>query len=98
MQPAAHRGDCAHLACSPLLSRRHFSAPMCRQWSGLPCAARSGEDLTPYRAASKAILGVLQRFGTAERLGLDEVRWYTLLWQRAESLSVALMLDSRHVI
>jgi nucleotidyltransferase/DNA polymerase involved in DNA repair len=33
----------------------------------------SGEDLTPYRAASKAIAAVLQRFGPAERLGMDEV-------------------------
>lgn len=33
----------------------------------------SGEDLTPYRHASKAILAVLQRFGPAEKLGLDEV-------------------------
>jgi nucleotidyltransferase/DNA polymerase involved in DNA repair len=33
----------------------------------------SGEDLTPYRAASKAILSVLNRFGPAERLGMDEV-------------------------
>ncbi|KAL4422612.1 hypothetical protein ABPG75_008809 [Micractinium tetrahymenae] len=32
----------------------------------------SGEDLTPYRAASKSILSVLQRFGTAEKGGLDE--------------------------
>ncbi|GJP70959.1 hypothetical protein CLOP_g1852 [Closterium sp. NIES-67] len=31
-----------------------------------------GEDLTPYRAASKRILAVLARFGTLERLGLDE--------------------------
>ncbi len=35
----------------------------------------SGEDLTPYRAASKRILAVLSRFGPAERLGLDEVRY-----------------------
>ena len=34
----------------------------------------SGEDLTPYRRASKAILAVLSRYGPAERLGLDEVR------------------------
>jgi nucleotidyltransferase/DNA polymerase involved in DNA repair len=34
----------------------------------------SGEDLTPYRRASKAILAVLSRYGSAERLGLDEVR------------------------
>ena len=34
----------------------------------------SGEDLTPYRRASKGIMGVLSRFGPAERLGLDEVR------------------------
>ena len=34
----------------------------------------SGEDLTPYRRASKAIMAVLSRFGPAERLGLDEVR------------------------
>ena len=34
----------------------------------------SGEDLTPYRRASKEILAVLQRFGVAERLGMDEVR------------------------
>eukprot|EP00899_Mesostigma_viride_P027400 jgi/Mesvir1/7845/Mv11779-RA.1 len=33
---------------------------------------RCGEDLTPYRAASKAIRGVLARFGTVEKLGLDE--------------------------
>lgn len=33
----------------------------------------SGEDLTPYRQASKAIHAVLQRFGPAERLGMDEV-------------------------
>lgn len=35
--------------------------------------ACSGEDLTPYRAASKQMLAVLQRYGTAEKLGLDEV-------------------------
>jgi DNA polymerase iota len=29
--------------------------------------------LTPYRAASKQIMAVLQRFGPAEKLGLDEV-------------------------
>ncbi len=33
----------------------------------------SGEDLTPYRAASKQVLSVLQRYGPAEALGLDEV-------------------------
>lgn len=33
----------------------------------------SGEDLTPYRQASKKIQAVLQRFGTAERLGMDEI-------------------------
>lgn len=33
---------------------------------------RSGEDLTPYRAASKQIQAVLRRFGPVERLGLDE--------------------------
>ncbi|CAL8464263.1 g3798 [Coccomyxa elongata] len=33
----------------------------------------SGEDLSPYRQASKQILSVLQRFGVAERLGMDEV-------------------------
>ena len=33
----------------------------------------AGEDLTPYRAASKRVLAVLARFGVAERLGLDEV-------------------------
>eukprot|EP00898_Chlorokybus_atmophyticus_P003178 jgi/Chlat1/3861/Chrsp26S04150 len=32
-----------------------------------------GEDLTPYRAASKQILAVLRRFGPVERLGMDEV-------------------------
>lgn len=32
----------------------------------------NGEDLTPYRAASKKIMAVLKRFGTLERLGLDE--------------------------
>lgn len=34
----------------------------------------SGEDLSPYRQASKQILSVLQRFGVAERLGMDEAR------------------------
>lgn len=33
----------------------------------------NGEDLTPYRQASKRIFGVLARFGVAERLGMDEV-------------------------
>lgn len=33
----------------------------------------SGEDLTPYRQASKRILAVLERFGPAQRLGMDEV-------------------------
>ncbi|KAK9826961.1 hypothetical protein WJX74_001872 [Apatococcus lobatus] len=33
----------------------------------------SGEDLTPYRQASKSILNLLRRFGVAERLGMDEV-------------------------
>ena len=32
----------------------------------------SGEDLTPYRAASRRIQAVLERFGTVERLGMDE--------------------------
>lgn len=36
-------------------------------------APRSGEDLTPYRAASKQMLAVLKRYGTAEKLGLDEI-------------------------
>ncbi len=34
----------------------------------------NGEDLTPYRQASKRIFNVLARFGVAERLGMDEVR------------------------
>lgn len=33
----------------------------------------SGEDLTPYRTASKQIMAVLQRYGAAEKLGLDEI-------------------------
>jgi DNA polymerase iota len=33
----------------------------------------NGEDLSPYRQASKQILSALQRFGVAERLGMDEV-------------------------
>jgi len=33
----------------------------------------NGEDLTPYRQASKRIFSVLARFGIAERLGMDEV-------------------------
>jgi impB/mucB/samB family len=32
----------------------------------------SGEDLTPYRAASRAIWAQLERFGTVQRGGLDE--------------------------
>lgn len=38
----------------------------------------NGEDLTPYRQASKRIFSVLARFGTAERLGMDEVNPYVL--------------------
>ena len=33
---------------------------------------RCGEDLTPYRAASKQIGAVLRRYGVAEQLGMDE--------------------------
>lgn len=33
----------------------------------------NGEDLTPYREASKRMLGVLRRYGTVQKLGLDEV-------------------------
>ncbi len=33
----------------------------------------SGEDLAPYRKASQQVLAVLQRFGTAQKAGLDEV-------------------------
>ena len=45
----------------------------------------NGEDLTPYRQASKSIFSVLARFGTAERLGMDEVR---LLQVSAHSICV----------
>lgn len=48
----------------------------------------SGEDLTPYRAASKAILSVLQRFGPAERLGMDEV-WVDATQARARMCTPA---------
>ena len=33
----------------------------------------SGEDLMPYRQASRCVFGILQRFGTAQKAGLDEV-------------------------
>ncbi|GMH42279.1 hypothetical protein BSKO_10198 [Bryopsis sp. KO-2023] len=33
----------------------------------------SGEDLTPYRQASKKILQIAKRFGVVEKLGMDEV-------------------------
>ena len=32
----------------------------------------SGEDLTPYRACAKKVRAALERFGTCEKLGLDE--------------------------
>ena len=32
----------------------------------------SGEDLTPYRACAKKVRAALSRFGTCEKLGLDE--------------------------
>jgi impB/mucB/samB family len=32
----------------------------------------SGEDLTPYREASKAVWALLRDFGTTQRGGLDE--------------------------
>jgi hypothetical protein len=32
----------------------------------------SGEDLTPYREASKYIWGLLQRYGPVQRGGMDE--------------------------
>jgi len=33
----------------------------------------SGEDLTPYREGSKAMRGVLRRYGPSQKVGLDEV-------------------------
>ena len=51
----------------------------------------SGEDLTPYRRASKEILAVLQRFGVAERLGMDEVRLSFLVSLAKASLKVLAM-------
>ena len=38
----------------------------------------SGEDLMPYRQASRCVFGILQRFGTAQKAGLDEVTRATL--------------------
>ena len=42
----------------------------------------NGEDLTPYRQASKRIFNVLARFGVAERLGMDEVLLMFVIQQR----------------
>ncbi|KAL4530823.1 hypothetical protein Ndes2526B_g09198 [Nannochloris sp. 'desiccata'] len=33
----------------------------------------NGEDLTPYRYASKSMISVLKRYGTVQKLGLDEI-------------------------
>jgi DNA polymerase iota len=33
----------------------------------------NGEDLTPYRHASKNMISVLKRYGTVQKLGLDEI-------------------------
>ena len=33
----------------------------------------NGEDLTPYREASRRMLSVLRRYGTVQKLGLDEI-------------------------
>ncbi|KAG1663320.1 hypothetical protein FOA52_006279 [Chlamydomonas sp. UWO 241] len=48
----------------------------------------SGEDLTPYRAASQQILSVLQRYGPAEKLGLDEV-WVDITTQASSRLAAS---------
>lgn len=47
---------------------------------------QSGEDLTPYRRVSKQALAVLQRFGPAQQLGLDEV-WVDLTAEVARRLA-----------
>lgn len=39
---------------------------------GMPCSQVNGEDLTPYRTASKRIWALLQRFGPVQRGGMDE--------------------------
>eukprot|EP01018_Ginkgo_biloba_P033891 Gb_40783 [translate_table: standard] len=61
----SHSGGCAMcILCKIFLS---FPDPGCPD-----LVLINGEDLTPYRAASKEIMNVLKRFGTVERLGLDE--------------------------
>ena len=48
----------------------HLSPPACARCPSLILV--NGEDLSPYREASRSIFAVLSRFGTLERLGLDE--------------------------
>ena len=54
----------------------------------------NGEDLTPYRQASKRIFSVLARFGTAERLGMDEVKTPVCLAILYSSASIMLGSDN----
>ncbi|CAI7851690.1 unnamed protein product, partial [Closterium sp. NIES-54] len=61
--------------CLPQVSRNragHSGGSHALQDSRTEIVLVNGEDLTPYRAASKKIFSVLSRFGTLERLGLDE--------------------------
>lgn len=56
----------------------------------------NGEDLTPYRAASKNIMAVLGRFGVLERRGLDEaalditMEKFVLLLKKRQDIAVLL--------
>ncbi len=63
----------------------------CHCWRIPVCCPCSGEDLTPYRAASQSILAVLRRYGTAEKGGLDEfwVDATSLVGSRAPGLAGA---------
>lgn len=67
---AGFQQTAACTAAGPPTSKQH--KPSLAAAMHMPCSFCSGEDLTPYRAASKQIQAVLRRFGPVEKLGLDE--------------------------
>lgn len=61
---------CNYAARARGVTKLMATAEARRKCPELACV--SGEDLTPYRAASKAVRAALERFGPVQKLGLDE--------------------------
>ena len=73
LSPSAEMKTVAHDSVQAFIPKAILAAAEAKQQ--VPSLVLvNGEDLTPYRQASKSIFSVLARFGTAERLGMDEAR------------------------